>query len=66
MPLGINGYNDAFKAFTDFATQAKSGSTIAQIGGEKNTVAGTGPLAGRTIVAKTGFDFSAAARRRAT
>ena len=46
MPLGINGYNDAFKAFTDFATQAKSGSTIAQIGGEKNTVAGTGPLAG--------------------
>ena len=22
MPLGINGYNDAFKAFTDFATQS--------------------------------------------
>lgn len=57
MPLGINGYNDAFKAFTDFATQAKSGSTIAQVGGEKNTVVGSGPLAGRTIVAKTGFDF---------
>ena len=43
MPLGINGYNDAFKAFTDFATQAKSGSTIAQVGGEKNTVVGAGP-----------------------
>lgn len=64
MPLGINGYNDAFKAFTDFATQAKSGSTIAQIGGEKNTVAGTGPLAGRTIVAKTGFDFIGNVGRR--
>ncbi|MBQ1428171.1 MAG: hypothetical protein IIZ06_00740, partial [Kiritimatiellae bacterium] len=64
MPLGINGYNDAFKAFTDFATQAKSGSTIAQIGGEKNTVAGTGPLAGRTIVAKTGFDFVGNVGRR--
>ena len=51
MPLNsINGYNDAFKAFTDFATHAKSGSTIAQVGG-------TGPLAGRTIVAKTSFDF---------
>ena len=50
MQLGINGYNDTFKAFTDFATQAKSGSTFAQVGG-------TGPLAGRTIVAKTGFDF---------
>ncbi|MBQ4439591.1 MAG: hypothetical protein II909_00425 [Kiritimatiellae bacterium] len=57
MPLGINSYNDAFKAFTDFATQAKSGSTFAQIDGEKNTVAGNGPLAGRTIVAKTAFDF---------
>ncbi len=43
MPLGINGYNDAFKAFTDFATQAKGGSTIAQIGGGKNTVAGSAP-----------------------
>jgi len=64
MPLGINGYNDAFKAFTDFATQAKGGSTIAQIGGEKNTVAGTGPLAGRTIVAKTGFDFVGNVGRR--
>ena len=64
MPLGINGYNDAFKAFTDFATQAKSGSTIAQVGGEKNTVAGTGPLAGRTIVAKTSFDFIGNVGRR--
>ena len=64
MPLGINGYNDAFKAFTDFATQAKGGSTIAQIGGEKNTVAGAGPLAGRTIVAKTGFDFIGNVGRR--
>lgn len=64
MPLGINGYNDAFKAFTDFATQAKGGSTIAQIGGEKNTVVGTGPLAGRTIVAKTGFDFVGNVGRR--
>ena len=64
MPLGINGYNDTFKAFTDFATQAKGGSTIAQIGGEKNTVAGTGPLAGRTIVAKTGFDFVGNVGRR--
>ena len=64
MPLGINGYNDAFKAFTDFATQAKGGSSIAQIGGEKNTVAGTGPLAGRTIVAKTGFDFVGNVGRR--
>lgn len=64
MPLGINGYNDAFKAFTDFATQAKGGSTIAQVGGEKNTVAGTGPLAGRTIVAKTGFDFIGNVGRR--
>ena len=57
MPLGINGYNATFKAFADFATQATRGSTIAQIGGEKNVVAGSGPLAGRTIVAKTGFDF---------
>jgi len=64
MPLGINGYNDTFKAFTDFATQAKGGSTIAQIGGEKNTVAGSGPLAGRTIVAKTGFDFIGNVGRR--
>ena len=64
MPLGINGYNDTFKAFTDFATQAKGGSTIAQIGGEKNTVAGTGPLAGRTIVAKTSFDFVGNVGRR--
>ena len=64
MPLGINGYNDTFKAFTDFATQAKLGSTIAQIGGEKNTVAGAGPLAGRTIVAKTGFDFIGNVGRR--
>ena len=64
MPLGINGYNDAFKAFADFATQAKSGSTIAQVGGEKNTVVGAGPLAGRTIVAKTGFDFVGNVGRR--
>ena len=64
MPLGINGYNDTFKAFTDFATQAKSGSTIAQVGGEKNTVVGAGPLAGRTIVAKTGFDFIGNVGRR--
>ena len=64
MPLGINGYNDAFKAFTDFATQAKGGSTIAQVGGEKNTVVGAGPLAGRTIVAKTGFDFIGNVGRR--
>ena len=64
MPLGINGYNDAFKAFADFAAQATKGSTIAQVGGEKNTVAGTGPLAGRTIVAKTGFDFIGNVGRR--
>ena len=65
MPINnINGYNDAFKAFTDFATQAKSGSTIAQVGGEKNTVGGTGPLAGRTIVAKTSFDFIGNVGRR--
>ena len=64
MPLGINGYNDAFKAFTDFATQAKSGSTFAQIGGEKNEAAGSSPLAGRTIVAKTGFDFVGNVGRR--
>ena len=58
MPINnINGYNDAFKAFTDFATQAKSGSTIAQVGG-------TGPLAGRTIVAKTSFDFIGNVGRR--
>ena len=64
MPLGINGYNDTFKAFTDFAPQAKGGSTIAQVGGEKNTVVGSGPLAGRTIVAKTGFDFVGNVGRR--
>lgn len=64
MALDINGYNDAFKAFTDFATQAKSGSTIAQVGGEKNTVVGSGPLAGRTIVAKTSFDFVGNVGRR--
>ena len=65
MPLNsINGYNDAFKAFTDFATQAKGGSTIAQISDEKNAVGGTGPLAGRTIVAKTGFDFIGNVGRR--
>ena len=64
MPLGINGYNDAFKAFADFATQATKGSTIAQVGGEKNTVVGAGPLAGRTIVAKTGFDFVGNVGRR--
>ena len=33
MALDINGCNDVFKAFTDFATQAKSGSTFAQIDG---------------------------------
>ena len=68
MPLGINGYNDAFKAFTDFATQAKSGSTIAQVGGEKNTVAGTGPRAGRSSRRpdSTSSATSAAARHRAT
>ena len=64
MPLGINGYNDAFKAFTDFAAQATKGSTIAQVGGEKNTVVGAGPLAGRTIVAKTSFDFIGNVGRR--
>ena len=57
MPLNINGYNDTFKAFADFATQAKKGSTFAQISGEKNEAAGSSPLAGRTIVAKTSFDF---------
>ena len=64
MPLNINGYNDTFKAFADFAMQAKRGSTIAQIGGEKNAVAGSGPLAGRTIVAKTAFDFVGNVGRR--
>ena len=64
MPLGINGYNDAFKTFTDFATQAKGGSTIAQISGEKNEAAGSSPLAGRTIVAKTSFDFVGNVGRR--
>ena len=64
MPLGINGYNDAFKAFADFAAQATKGSTIAQVGGEKNTVVGAGPLAGRTIVAKTSFDFIGNVGRR--
>ena len=50
MPLGINGYNDAFKAFTDFATQsveAGKSKAVARAGGE-------GPLAGRTITAAQG------------
>ena len=64
MPLGINGYNDTFKAFADFAAQATKGSTIAQVGGEKSAVPGAGPLAGRTIVAKTGFDFVGNVGRR--
>ena len=56
MPLGINGYNDAFKAFTDFATQAKSGSTIAR------------SRAGRSSRRpdSTSSATSAAARHRAT
>ena len=33
MALDINGYNDTFRAFTDFAAHAKSGSTFAQIDG---------------------------------
>ena len=57
MALDINGYNATFRAFTDFAAHAKSGSTFAQISGEKNEAAGSSPLAGRTIVAKTSFDF---------
>jgi len=64
MALDINGYNDTFRAFTDFAAHAKSGSTFAQISGEKNEAAGSGPLAGRTIVAKTGFDFVGNVGRR--
>ena len=64
MAIDINGYNATFKAFADFAAHAKSGSTFAQISGEKNAVAGTGPLAGRTIVAKTGFDFIGNVGRR--
>ena len=37
MPLGINGYNDAFKAFTDFATQsveAGKSKAVARAGGD--------------------------------
>ncbi len=64
MALDINASLATFKMFTDFATQAKGGSSIAQIGGEKNTVAVTGPLAGRTIVAKTAFDFVGNVGRR--
>lgn len=40
----------------DFASAAKKGSAIAQLGGDKNAVAGAGALAGRTIVAKTTRD----------
>lgn len=64
MALDINGYNDAFRAFVNFAETAKTQSTFAQIGGEKNAVSDTGALAGRTIVAKTSFDFCGNVGRR--
>ena len=56
MAFDIGKYNGDFKAFVDFASAAKKGSAIAQLGGDKNAVAGTGALAGRSIVAKTTRD----------
>lgn len=53
MAIDISGYNGDFKAFVDFASSAKKESAIAQVSGETNAVAGTGSLAGRTIIAKT-------------
>lgn len=50
MPLDVNGYNETFKAFADFAKQsvdAGDAKAIARSGG-------TGKLAGRTIQAATG------------
>ena len=55
MALDINGYNDAFKAFTDFAkvmTQSKGGmNSIARVDGGVDIT--TGALAGRTVTAST-------------
>ena len=56
MAFDIGKYNGDFRAFVDFASAAKKGSAIAQLGGDKNAVAGTGALAGRSIVAKTTRD----------
>ena len=54
MPLEINSYNDAFRAFVNFAEGAKRGSTIAQI--DKSAPQEAGPLSGRTIIAKQMHD----------
>ena len=55
MPLDINGYNDTFRAFTDFAkvmTQSKGGmNSIARVDGGVDIT--TGALAGRTVTAST-------------
>ena len=55
MPLDINGYNDTFRAFTDFAkvmTQSKGGmNSIARV--ETGVDITTGALAGRTVTAST-------------
>ena len=51
MPIDINGYSDAFRAFTDFAEksiEAGKGKAVARVGTEVN---GAGPLEGRTITA---------------
>ena len=60
MPIDVNSYNAQFRQFVDFATQAhKSGSDskIAQIGTAGRGVDGANPLAGRTIVPKSQWDF---------
>ncbi|MBR4617686.1 MAG: hypothetical protein IKO55_18920 [Kiritimatiellae bacterium] len=55
MALDINGYNDTFRAFTDFAkvmTQSKGGmNSIARVDGGVDIT--TGALAGRTVTAST-------------
>ncbi|MBQ4385885.1 MAG: hypothetical protein II823_08235 [Kiritimatiellae bacterium] len=55
MSLDINGYNDAFRAFTDFATQSVNvgdAKAIARV--ETGVDITTGALAGRTITAAQG------------
>ena len=52
MPLDINGYNDAFRAFTDFATKSVEAGQTKAIARAPVEVT-TGPLTGRSITAAT-------------
>jgi len=68
MALGIDLNNAQFRQFVDFASTARangSDSKIAQIGTSGQGVDGANPLAGRTIVPKSQWDFRGNIGRRA-